>query len=135
MNSITKFQIRVFPTINKYYQLNNTAPHILCFSYALLIYLFKDSEWKDDNLICKNNNIDIIFSDDKDILFFLHKLWNDFKSSFIKLDDFIGKVVNNKNICSINSKYAKDFECILRRHLSNLDKQNFDKYFEVILRD
>ena len=132
-NSITKFQIRLFPTINKYYEMNGKVPCIISFSYALLINVLRYSEWENDRLIISYDNMKMIATDEKDNLIYLHKLWNELQNNNITMDDFISKIINSKKICNINKDYAEDFGYILRQHLFNLEKQNFDKYFETIL--
>jgi tagaturonate reductase len=134
-NSITKFQIRLFPTINKYYQLKKIAPNIISFSYALLIYLFKDSEWHNDKLVCKYNGREIVFTDEKKNLIFLNKLWKELQHNRISADEFINKVINNKKICNIDKDYAENFGYVLKEHLSCLEEQNFGRYFETISGD
>lgn len=132
-NSITKFQIRLFPTINKYYEMNGKAPHLISFSYAFLISLLRYSEWENNRLIVSYDNRKIIVTDEVDNLIYLCTLWKELQNNNITIDDFIGKIINNKKICSINNDFAKDFGCILSQHLSNLKKQSFDQYVEYLI--
>lgn len=65
LNSISKFKVRVLPSIVKYYSVNNRYPKRLSFSMACLIVFYR-GKWEDRNL-----NI----QDDPEILLFFKNAW------------------------------------------------------------
>lgn len=120
VNSITKFHIRLFPTINKYYELYKSFPPLITFSYALLIYLFKDSKWVDNNLIYFYNKNEIQLIDEVSILNDLYNLWQAYKRKEILLDDFLDKILMDQRLCSIDSAYTIPFREIIAEKLNIL---------------
>lgn len=66
LNSISKFKVRVLPTILDFYKINNALPPRLTFSLASLIRFYK-GDW---------NNTPIPLNDTPDVLEFAREAWN-----------------------------------------------------------
>ena len=135
LNNITKFNIRLMPTVNKYYKLYGKAPQILSFSYSLLINLFKNCKWEGNSINCIYENVNVAIHDENTILSFLQNLWIDFNKDFITLDELLDKIISNKKVCNIEDIFAADFANILEKHLYNLEKQTFPTYVNTILKN
>ena len=62
LNSISKFKVRVLPSLLKYIELNNKIPVHLTYSFACLIRFYK-GDWKGNKLpVQDSNEITDIFS-------------------------------------------------------------------------
>ena len=67
LNSVSKFSVRVLPTILEYNEKNGTYPPCLTMALAYLIYFYKNGSPADnEDVICKmkNNNISDILKDE-----------------------------------------------------------------------
>jgi tagaturonate reductase len=126
LNSITKFQIRLFPTINKHYALYNSFPPLITFSYSLLMYLFKDARWIDDKLIYFYNNKEIQITDEASILNDLYNLWQAYNKREISINDLLNRILVNPRLCSIDNTYIMPFKEIVAKNLNILLQKGFD---------
>ena len=63
MNSVSKFRARVLPTVNDYFEKNNSLPKPFVFSMACLIEYYKTNDVQDDKKaveVIKNGNTEDI---------------------------------------------------------------------------
>ena len=126
VNSITKFQTRLFPTMNKHYELYNSFPPLITFSYALLIYLLKDSKWIDNKLIYSYNNNEIWLIEEASILNDLHNLWQAYNRREISLNNLLDKILADSRLCSIDNTYIMPLKEIMAKNLNILLKKGFN---------
>ena len=92
LNSISKFEVRVLPSLLEYYRLNNILPHKLVFSFACLIRFYK-GKWHDEQ---------IPLNDDAEILDFFQEVWqfDDLEKmvySILSKESFWGEDLNRIN--------------------------------------
>lgn len=86
LNSVSKWSVRVLPTVKDYIALYGTLPKELLFSLACLIYYYKKNRVCDSEYavkFIKENSVKAILSNDR--------LWGDNLSAFT---DFIGEAVD-----------------------------------------
>lgn len=86
LNSVSKWSVRVLPTVKDFIALYGTLPKELLFSLACLIYYYKKNQVCDSEYavkFIKENSVKAILSNDR--------LWGDNLSAFT---DFIGEAVD-----------------------------------------
>ena len=96
LNSVSKWKVRVLPTVKKYLQKFNKCPKLLGFSLAALI-MFYNGKLKDDYLTGQLNNKNYPIRDDLSTLQFFTKNWNEFNTEQ-NIDNFIDSILNNINL-------------------------------------
>lgn len=67
LNSVSKFSVRVLPTVLEYIEKNNSIPKPLAFSLACLIEYYKNNDVQDDQAcvdFIKNNSVEDILKND-----------------------------------------------------------------------
>ncbi|NMA96026.1 MAG: tagaturonate reductase [Clostridiales bacterium] len=79
LNSVSKWQVRVLPSLLEYIELKDKLPQVLTFSLAALLAFYKGSELRDGALIGNRDNSQYNIQDDQNILDFFYKLWQDYE--------------------------------------------------------
>jgi tagaturonate reductase len=82
LNSISKFKVRVLPTILEYHKRKSSLPDNLVFSLAALLLFYK-GEWKGQQ---------IPLNDSADVLEFFDDCWNGYST-----DSLVTKALSNKS--------------------------------------
>ncbi|MHB8336497.1 MAG: tagaturonate reductase [Ignavibacteriaceae bacterium] len=73
LNSISKFKVRVLPSILEYFDMNKQAPEALSFSLASLIWFYRGYS---SNKLSKNGSREFTLKDDEDVMKFFEGLKN-----------------------------------------------------------
>lgn len=76
LNSVSKFKVRVLPSLLEYINRKNCLPRILTFSLAALIAFYRGTEIKGDALLGSRNKETYEIKDDKDVLEFFKNVWD-----------------------------------------------------------
>jgi tagaturonate reductase len=72
LNSVSKFRVRVLPSLMKYYELNNNVPAVLSFSLAALVAFYKNAVGEKTN----GNRKDYNLKDSPDVIEFFEDYKN-----------------------------------------------------------
>jgi len=106
LNSISKFKVRVIPSILKYAELKGDLPERLLFSFAALIRFYK-GEWKGE-LIALN--------DTPEVLDFFKKTWTSSDLSTVVHD-----TLSNKNLWGTDLSSIPNFEKKVNDYLQEIE--------------
>ncbi|SHE76280.1 tagaturonate reductase [Alkalibacter saccharofermentans] len=88
LNSISKFETRVLPSILEYQKRKNELPRRLVFSLAALIIFYKG----------ERNGDEIALNDDANILEGFKNVWASYEQQKITIEDLVEEVLKNKTI-------------------------------------
>ena len=94
LNSISKFKVRVLPSLLKYYEIFNEFPAALTFSLAALIVFYKGYNGKNNNPNGKWREETYIIQDDEEILSFFDNIN---KQNDENPETMVKKILGNKN--------------------------------------
>lgn len=75
LNSISKFKVRVLPSLLGYVERMKKLPEVLCFSFAALIQFYKGDEISGNALVGHLNGEPYSIQDDMDCLTYFQKAW------------------------------------------------------------
>jgi len=78
LNSVSKFKVRVLPSLLDYVHKKRQLPKILSFSLAALIAFYRGVEIKDGALLGDRNGEAYSILDDSDVLEFFAKCWREY---------------------------------------------------------
>ncbi|MBC8587396.1 tagaturonate reductase [Paratissierella segnis] len=113
LNSMSKFETRILPSILEYKNRQNKLPKKLVFSLASLIYFYRGDR----------NGESINLSDDPEILEMYKNLWNNYDGSDENLQSIVKTVLGSvdlwkidlNSIVGLNEKVTKDLTSIVRK--------------------
>ncbi len=81
LNSVSKWKVRVLPSILDYHRLRGSLPQVLVFSLAALILFYKGVGTSDRELRGSRNDQFYPIRDDMDVLSFFEKRWHAFSKN------------------------------------------------------
>jgi len=110
LNSISKFKVRVLPSIVRYYELNKRLPSHLMFSWAALLCLYK-GEWRG-----KPTPV----NDAPDVLRFFRETWKDSDTRVIAR-----KILSNQGLWGYDLDFIKDLHNALSENIANILSQEY----------
>lgn len=90
LNSISKFRVRLLPSLKNYQYLKGRLPERIVFVFAALILFYRGN-----NL---DNKEEIQLKDNPEFIEFFKSLWEQFNCKEIDLEHLIGKVLQNENM-------------------------------------
>ncbi len=118
LNSISKWKVRVLPSLLEYVNRKHELPKILSFSLASLIAFYRGRQLEGEALIGNRGRETYEIQDDKEILQFFAHVWKEFESHnrvdilcnrVLAKEEFWGKDLNDvKNLTDIVAKYLWD---------------------------
>lgn len=112
LNSISKFKVRVLPSILEYININQKLPPYLTFSLACLIR-FYNKDWKDTTLPIK---------DTEDIVQFFEKTWTSGD-----LNQIVTDVLGNKDLWEQDLNEVKGLHYAVVFALGQIEKNGVEK--------
>ncbi len=115
LNSISKFKVRVLPSLLEYIRINNKLPLHLTFAFACLIRFYKGS-WKGNKLP---------LNDSEDIINTFNEIW--------KLNDFgkiANKILENKNFWEQNLTVIEPLSKAISLALEAIENRGIEKGFK-----
>lgn len=94
LNSVSKYQTRVLPSLKKYLELTGKVPQKLLFSLAALIAFYHSTELKDNKLIGNRDGQTYLIQDDLQVLNFFAGLWKKYHENSLSLSDLTTEVLD-----------------------------------------
>jgi tagaturonate reductase len=116
LNSISKFRVRVLPSILKFIELKKQLPEKLLFSLATLIRFYK-GEWSGES---------IPLNDTPEVLKFFKKIWETGD-----IDHVVRQTLTNKDFWHIDLTTIPNLEETIKNYLQQIESQN-PKEFKLI---
>lgn len=78
LNSVSKWKVRVLPSLMEYAERKKELPPVLTFSLASLLFFYRGSQLKDGVLIGQRKEETYSIQDDEGVLEFFQKLWSNY---------------------------------------------------------
>lgn len=114
LNSISKFKVRVLPSLLEYKKLNNTLPVNLTFSFACLLRFYQGT-WMEQKLPVQ---------DDKDILDFFTKVW-----LTDNIEEVVHKSIKNEALWGQDLSTVEGLEHMLTMALEEIVSNGIEEGF------
>lgn len=108
LNSVSKFKVRVLPTILDYYNKHNELPKRLVESLSSLIVFYSG----------KYKKLNISLRDDTNIIDYFNKMWTEYYKNNIGLDELTENVLSNLDLWDTN---LTQIDGLAKRVASNID--------------
>ena len=107
LNSVSKYKVRVLPSILEYYNRKGTIPKVLTFSMAALIAFYKGDYTKDEDFILK----------------FFKKVYEECDLSKDSIKKLVEKILGNEEFWGMNLTTLPGFKEKVSEHLFNIFDQ------------
>ena len=78
LNSVSKWKVRVLPSLLENLSLMDSLPEVLTFSLASLLIFYRGAQIQDEALIGERMGNQYRIQDDRDVLEFFQDLWTDY---------------------------------------------------------
>jgi tagaturonate reductase len=99
MNSLSKFKVRLLPTLETYLEREGKLPPLITEAFASLLLLYRVSKDEDDKFIGSRLNGDsVVLKDDLEALQFLADAWQQFDQNSMTLQELICGILANKGL-------------------------------------
>lgn len=122
LNSNSKYETRVLPSLLKYTELNNKLPQKLVLSLAAMIRLFKG----------EINGKEIKLMDNPEILDMYNELWKNCKDED-GLKDIVTRVLSEEKIWKMNLNDIEGLTEQVTYYLSRIEKIGMDKVLDEVI--
>ncbi len=123
LNSISKFQVRVLPSLLEYMKRYGRAPERLSFSFAALIDFYKGMRGSDP----------IPLSDSPEILAFFKALWASHDGGRQSLQTMVGKILGKTEIWKADLNEWKGLAPAVSGYLWQIETQGMEKALNQLL--
>ena len=94
LNSTSKFETRVMPSLRRYVEKSGKLPKKLTFSLAALIALYHGTEIRGNKLVGSRNGKEYFIQDDPETLEFFRDNWNRYETGAITLAAIVDNVMH-----------------------------------------
>lgn len=112
LNSISKFETRVLPSILEFSKRKKELPTNLVFAMAALIIFYKG----------KRGNEEVALADDKEILDFFGGLWRSFDGSEEGIKAIVTEILSREDIWKLNLNEVDGLNCQLTSYITKIEK-------------
>ena len=125
LNSTSKFEARVLPSLKKYFERRKVLPKRLTFSLASLIALYHGTEIRGDKLVGHRDGQEYLLRDDQVILEFFRDNWASYEKAEVTLETLVENVLNRfwaaemKELPTLASEVATYLREILNTGMSH----------------
>lgn len=123
LNSMSKFETRVLPSILEYVNRKNELPKKLVFSLASLIYFYKG----------ERNGEKIDLSDNPEILEMFKELWDNYDGSDEYLKNIVGTVLGLKSLWKMDLNEVEGLKEQATYYLTKICKEGIKNALEEVL--
>jgi tagaturonate reductase len=125
LNSFSKFETRVLPSILEYVKRKGTVPEKLTFAMAALIEFYKG----------KRGEETIPLQDDQEILDFLQTSWAGYNGNPDSLFEFVFDILALKSIWKKDLNQIPGLTKAVARHLRNIESKGMRKALRNLVRE
>lgn len=94
LNSTSKFETRVMPSLRRYVEQNGQLPKKLTFSLAALIALYRGTEIRNGKLVGMRSGKEYFVQDDSDTLEFFRDNWSQYEAGQQNIEQLVKNVLN-----------------------------------------
>lgn len=97
LNAVSKFKVRVLPSIISYIEKNGHIPPKMCFSLAALIALYH-GHIQDNGIVLQRNNAEVLLREELQTLEVLQAAWVDYDSGIASVDSLARRILENTQL-------------------------------------
>lgn len=130
LNSVSKWKVRVLPSILDYVSLKKSLPKVLSFSLASLILFYRGYDFDGISLEGERDGKAYSIEDDGEILEFFAKVWEAYDRES-DIDLLCQRILSREDFWDMDLREIPAFEKMIRDQLKNI----LDKGLEVALED
>ncbi|SDK05921.1 tagaturonate reductase [Natronincola ferrireducens] len=123
LNSMSKFETRVLPSLLEYKNRRGSLPKRLVFSLAALIAFYKG----------KRNNENIHLADDLEVLNQYKELWGDYDGSEDYLVYIVKTILSNEKIWKMNLNEVEGLTSAVTKYLIVIEKEGIKAAIEKVM--
>lgn len=123
LNSMSKFETRVLPSILEYIDRKSEMPEKLLFSFASMIYFYKG----------ERNGEKINLSDNPEYLEMYKNLWDNYDGSDENLKSIVEAVLNLTSLWKMNLNSIEGLKEEITKHLINIVRKGMQEAVEEIV--
>lgn len=123
LNSISKFETRVLPSILEYIRIKDELPNKLLFSFAALIYFYKGDR----------NGSKIELSDNPEVLETFEQLWEGYDHTEEYLIYLVERVLGNKEFWKQDLNNIEGLKDKISNYLIKIERHGMKKAVEEVL--
>lgn len=123
LNSMSKFETRVLPSVLEYQARKNELPKKLVFSLAALIAFYKG----------ERNDERISLADDQDILNLFMELWKSNDGTEVYLKELVTKVLRNERIWNMDLNQVPNLTEMVADYLIKIEKLGITEALKEVM--
>ena len=124
LNSISKFEARVLPSLLEHYQKNKELPKNIVFSLSCLLLFYKGSR----------NGVPIELNDDEHVLSFFAKKWKELDDGIISLKKFVNETLSNTFFWKRDLTKIEGLEDSICIHIEHINKYGIEFILETLIK-
>lgn len=117
LNSISKYKVRVVPSIIDYYKTYSKIPTGLTFSFATLIVFYR-------GIRCNGEEINL--RDDKTIIEYFKNIWKKYDNKEFTLNELIVEISSNDNLFGYKLNELSGFVDLVEKYTCEIFNGNFN---------
>lgn len=123
LNSNSKYETRVLPSLLEYSKRFNKLPEKLVFSLAALIFLYKG----------EINGNKIQLTDNEDVLTMYDKLWKEFDGTDTNIEGIVKEVLSNKNIWKLDLNEIQGLSQKVSHYVIKIQKSGIKEALKEVM--
>jgi len=116
LNSISKFKVRVLPSLLEFVRIKGELPQVLTFSLAALIAFYRGTEVSDGVLKGCRNSQDYSISDSPGVLLFFVEIWKAFEVKH-EMEPLVETVLSNISFWGMDLNSISGLQNAVTRYL------------------
>ncbi len=135
LNSVSKFRVRVLPSLLQYFEQNKKLPEILSFSLAALIQFYKGNEIEDNTLIGTRNGNIYKIQDDMDCLAYFLKVWKKCNGSLESFMALTKSVLSQESFWGLDLSTIPGLVNVVSGYLHDIHHDGMEKVLTDLISD
>ncbi len=130
LNSVSKFKVRVLPSLLKFVEKNNTLPVVTLFSLACLLRFYRFTEDSSGNTVCDYSGRQFKINDEQNVIQYFSGLT---KSEDKSSKYYVRDVLSNESLWGRDLTKIKGLAEKVTRYLEMIESEKFDIVLQKIL--
>lgn len=128
LNSVSKWRVRILPTLLDSYEKNNRLPRLLTFSFAALLAFYAGDRLTDDGLVGTREDQAYTIQDDREVLLFFAEHAQKPPKEYVK------SAVRNTALWGRDLSSIAGFEQTVRCHLDAIQEKGMKQTLQELLK-
>lgn len=135
LNSISKFKVRVLPSLQKYVDLYGELPVLTCFSMAALCVFYRINALSESGAVAHRDSDKYLVRDDPGLLTFFHEAWKHCDGSFSGCLQLADEVLGNLDLWDRDLSKIEGLTQLLGTNIYNILERGVRESLEALLED